>query len=357
MHNAGFLISLAFCFFALACGGDSSPSDATASPVVSATAAPVVETATPDRVVTIAAVGDVMLARGLVTLMDEHGAAYPFERVRHLLRDADLTIANLEGTFTERGRPADKLYTFRTPPRFAPGLAGAGIDLVSLGNNHAADFGPESLEDTLAALDASAVRYAGAGMDRNEARRPVVVEAAGLRIAFLSYTDVPCATFATGRSPGVARATVGAIGKDVRAARERADVVVVLLHFGVEYTDAPQPVQQKLARAAVDSGAALVLGHHPHALQGWEWYQDGLIVYSLGNFVFDLDADDLANLGPRAFETVVLSVTLDAGGVLDVQAEPVVIDVVENRPRPATPDEAEAILQRLDELNEIAGGP
>jgi poly-gamma-glutamate synthesis protein (capsule biosynthesis protein) len=129
------------------------------------------------------------------------------------------------------------------------------------------------------------------------------------------------------------------------------------LHFGIEYTDAPQPSQQQLARAAIDAGALLVLGHHPHTLQGWERYGDGLIVYSLGNFVFDLDNEDLTNLGPRAFETVVLYVTLRAGEVLDVRAEPVAIDPDENRPRPATAEEASAILTRLEQLHTLAGGP
>jgi hypothetical protein len=136
-----------------------------------------------------------------------------------------------------------------------------------------------------------------------------------------------------------------------------ADIVVVSLHSGVEYTDAPQPEQQQLAHAAVDAGALLVLGHHPHALQGWEYYGDGLIVYSLGNFVFDLDADDLANLGPRAFESIVLYVTLSAGRVIDVRAEPVIIDPIEDRPRPATQEEGASILERLQSLHDIAGPP
>ena len=348
----------ALLLFAFACGGSGEPAPTATlpSPILPKTAA-VTATSAPDRVVTIAAVGDVMLARDLVTLMDQHGALYPFERVAGLLRAADLTVANLETAFTERGVAADKLYTFRTPPRFAGGLAEAGIDIVSLGNNHTADFGPEGIEDTLAALDGVGIRYAGAGDDEAAARRPAFVEAEGLRISFLSYTDVLENTFAGTDAPGVAFAAEEAIAADVAAARAQADVVVVLFHFGVEYTDAPQPDQQRLARAAVDAGALLVLGHHPHTLQGWEWYGGSLIVYSLGNFVFDLDEDDLANLGPRAFQSVVLFVTLSDGEVLDVRAEPVVIDELENRPRPADVDEAAEIHERIDALNDIAGGP
>jgi poly-gamma-glutamate synthesis protein (capsule biosynthesis protein) len=289
--------------------------------------------------------------------MEANGALYPFERVRPLLEDADLTIANMEGTFTERGIAADKLYTFRTPPRFAEGLAQAGIDLVSLGNNHAMDFGPIGLEDTLAALEDAGIRHAGAGANERAARTPVLLTIDGVRIAFLSYTSITETVFAGPDSSGVARATVEAITSDVRSARAGADAVIVALHSGIEYTDAPQPEQQQLAHAAIDAGAALVLGHHSHTLQGWEHYGDGLIVYSLGNFVFDLDADDLANLGLRAFQSIVLYVTLTADGVQDVRAAPVFIDPFENRPRPATPDEAASTLDRLETLHEMAGPP
>ena len=339
---------------AVACGGGG-----TAPPAATATAPPppaATATPTPDRIVTIAAVGDVMLARNLVAWMEEGGAFYPFERVAHLLREADLTVANLEVALTERGVAAEKAYTFRTPPRFASGLVEAGIDLVSLGNNHIADFGREGIEDTLAALDALGIRHAGAGLDEAAARRPAVVEVEGLRIAFLSYTDIVKNSFAGPDAPGVALATPEGIAADVGAARAQADVVVVLLHSGIEYTQAPQPAQQRLARAAVDAGALLVLGHHPHVLQGWERYGGGVIVYSLGNFVFDLEHDP-RNLEARAFETVVLYVTLTADEVLDVRPEPVIIELAEDRPRPATPEESAAIVAHIEALNAIAGGP
>ncbi len=173
----------------LACSGSSAST--MVAPTSSATQAPThTLVPTPSGVVTIAAVGDVMLARDITTLMDEHGALYPFERVTGLLQNADITIGNFEGSFTEPGVAQPKLYTFRTPPRFAPGLAQAGIDVVSLGNNHIADFGPDGVADTLAALDAAGVKHAGGGMNEAEARLPAFVEAQGLRIAFLSYTDI-----------------------------------------------------------------------------------------------------------------------------------------------------------------------
>ena len=341
--------SVAISLLFLACVADPQP-PATDEPGPADTLA---ATATPQATgrVTLNAVGDLMLARDIVTLMDEHGSGYPFAAVRELLADADVTIANLEGTFTERGEAASKLYTFRTPPRHAPGIAEAGIDVVSLGNNHTLDFGAAGLGDTLTALDAAGVRYGGAGADRAAARRPAFVEANGLRLAFLSYNAVNEATPAGEASAGVAWGDVATIGEDVAAAKRAADLVIVSLHAGAEYQDAPSETQRALARAAVDAGAALVLGHHAHVLQGWERYRAGVIVYGLGNFVFDLDRDDLATLGPRPFQTIVLRVELTRTGVESVSVRPVFIDPDEDRPRPATAAEAREIEARLERLN------
>ena len=331
---------------------------ATASPLPSATRSPdilsgcaIADHNSAPGVVTLNAVGDVMLARDLVTLMDEHGPLYPFELVCSLLADADLTIANLEGTFTERGVAAEKFYTFRTPPGHAFGLLQAGIDLVSLGNNHTMDYGLEGLQDTLLALDTAGLKHSGAGLDEVAARKPVILEANGIRIAFLSFSAILEATFAGPANPGVARAGVEAISQDVAAARSEADIVVVSLHAGIEYTDPPTSEQGALARVAIDAGAILVLGTHPHVLQGWQHYKNGLIVFSLGNFVFDLDSEDLETLGPRPFRTVILQVELTRDGVQSVSATPVYIDPVQNRPQPADPDQTSAIEERLAVLN------
>ena len=344
---------LALALLALACAGDAVAPPPTATQPAVAPAPDV-----PSGPITIAAVGDVVLDRDMIPMMEQDGAGSPFAHVAALLQDADLTVANLEAPFTERGAPADKTYTFRVPPRFARGLVEAGIDVVSLGNNHAADYGTEGLVDTLATLTDLGIAYTGAGDDDASARRPALVTVRGLTLAFLSYTDVDGSAFAGPDTPGVAFADPTTIAADVAAARGGADAVIVMLHFGIEYTDAPQPAQQTLARAAIDAGALLVLGHHPHTLQGWERYGGGVIAYSLGNFVFDLDDVDRAQLGERAAQTAVLYVTLTAGEVLDVRAEPVTIDAADGyRPRPASSAEASAILARLADLNQIAGGP
>jgi poly-gamma-glutamate synthesis protein (capsule biosynthesis protein) len=288
-----------------------------------------------------------MLARDLVTLMDSHGSTYPFERVAQVLADADITVGNLEGTFTERGTPANKQYVFRTPPRHASGLALAGIDVVSLANNHALDYGPEGLRNTITSLDAAGIAHSGAGENDGVARRPAILEVGGLLVAFLSYAATADAFTAAPGVPGVAWGDVNTIREDVGRAMAQADMVVVSLHAGNEYADEPSPTQRLLAQAAVDAGAALVLGHHPHVLQSWESQGRSLIAYSLGNFVFDLDEDDLSQLGSAPFQTAALRVRISAGGVEDVEPVPFFIDPVENRPRPARPEEAQAILDRI----------
>ena len=276
------LIACLLVILVVACGGASHAAyeptpDATSTPVSEKTPEPT-PTPTPrpaptpqppSRRVTINAVGDIMLARDLITMMDTYGSAAPYAAVHDLLADADLTIANMEGPFTERGVQQVKAYTFRTPPRHAAGLSEAGIDIVSLGNNHIADYGHDGVLDTLAALDAAGVRHAGAGMDELEARTPVLTEVNGLRIAFLSYNAILEATFAGPTSAGVAYGSEANVRHDVAYWKARSDVVIVALHAGTEYTDAPNDTQVAVARAAVESGASLVLGHHPHVLQGW----------------------------------------------------------------------------------------
>jgi poly-gamma-glutamate synthesis protein (capsule biosynthesis protein) len=346
----------------IACGGASHAAyeptpDATSTPIADKTPEamptprPAPTPVPPSRRVTINAVGDVMLARDVITMMDIYGSAAPYAAVRDLLADADLTIANMEGTFTERGVQEVKAYTFRTPPRHAGGLRDAGIDIVSLGNNHTADYGRDGVFDTLAALDAAGVRHTGAGMDELEARSPVLTEVNGLKIAFLSYNAILEATFARPTSAGVAYGSESNVRHDVAYWKQRSDVVIVALHAGTEYTDAPNATQLAVARAAIDSGAALVLGHHPHVLQGWGTYNNGVIVYSLGNFVFDLDADDLRTLGERPFQSVILHIELTANGVASITPRPVYIDPVENRPVPATGERLRGIDERLNRLN------
>ncbi len=342
------------------CASAPSPAAQAAPPTPEPTAAatPPAPEASPVPDVTIAAVGDLMLARRVETLMLERGAAYPFERVRLLLSGADLVIGNMEGTFTDRGTPLLKQYTFRTAPSVANGLATAGFDAVSLANNHASDFGLVSLEDTRASLHAAGVRTFGAGTTQQEAESGIVLRTAtGARVALLGFSDIGEVVFATASQGGVARADTDAIQGAVRAAGAEADYVVLVAHWGSEYTSAPTARQRELARAAIEAGADVVLGAHPHVLQPLERFGDGLVVYSLGNFVFDLYEGELISLGQRPFESVVARVSLSKTAPPRVEFAPVRIDPGEVRPRPATTDEAASILDQLRMLAPPPLGP
>ena len=279
----------------------------------------------PARVV-LAAVGDVMLGRSVGGRLESEGAGVAFAGVRHILAGADIAVANLESAIGVTGAPAPKAYTFRAPPVAVEALALAGIDLVSLANNHSLDYGLESLAETRALLAERGILSPGAGPNRAVAHAPATVEREGLRVAFLAYVTVPVerggydpSTWeATDNRPGVAWLDIPTMIEEIAAARRDADLVVVLLHFGLEWEMQPSAAQREQARAAIDAGATLVIGSHPHVLQPLEAYGDGLIAYSLGNFVFD-------GFWDPANDSAILLVELTAEGIASYELVPITI--------------------------------
>jgi poly-gamma-glutamate capsule biosynthesis protein CapA/YwtB (metallophosphatase superfamily) len=250
-------------------------------------------TSIPSGQVTLMAVGDIMLARSIGDLILTQGIEAPFEFAASMLNKADIALGNLECAISEQGEPENKAYTFRAPLEAGKALSFAGFDLLTLANNHVMDFGKDAFLDTLDNLQANQIAVVGAGKDKTSARQPVIIEANGLRLAFLAYLDIPrwnydyLAWVATPTEPGIAWGYLTDIQADVSAATRIADVVIVLLHFGIEGEGEPSYQQIQSARLAIDSGAKLVIGSHTHLLQSIEKYKDGLIVYNLGNFVFD----------------------------------------------------------------------
>lgn len=243
----------------------------------------------PAATITIAAVGDIMLGGTAGPELQQLGYDYPFVYMKPLWADSALVFGNLEGPLTARTEgKAQKQYVFRSPPeRVAAALFAAGIRAVSLANNHTLDYGADGLADTVAALNATGIAHAGAGADSRAARTPAYVEANGKRIALLAYSaTLPEEFFAGATTPGTAFAHEAHVSADVVAARARADIVLVSFHWGREGSTELRDYQTKLGRIAIDAGAHAVLGHHPHILQGIERYRNGIIFYSLGNFVF-----------------------------------------------------------------------
>jgi len=293
-------------------------------------------------------VGDLMLARGIGTRIANEGVGAPFRKVQPILDRADLLIGNLECVVSTRGTQQQKLYTFRAKPRSVGALRSAGFDIVGLANNHALDYGRVALGDTMSNLRSAGIRYMGAGDDRAAARAPVILVRNGLRVAFLDRADAKLNSSewphldweATAHRRGLAYARPAELRADVRAARQHADVVVVMLHSGREYAKGPTKAQRKVVAAALAGGAALVVSAHPHVLQVATRSGSTLAAWSLGNFLFD----GFETI-PGARDSAILDVTLTRDGVARVRWHPVLIRG--GFPRPAHGADAARILKRL----------
>lgn len=246
---------------------------------------------TPRRgAVTLGFAGDVHFAGQLSPLLRRPRTA--LEPIAPALRQPDLMMVNLETAITRRGSPEPKEYQFRTSARALEALDAAGVDVVSMGNNHAVDYGAVGLRDTLAAVRGSPIGVVGIGEDAAAAFRPYVVSIRGTRIAVLAATTLPDRTalaWAAGREkPGVAVAFVPRprLTRAVRAANEAADVVVVYLHWGEEGEACPYWRPLLHARELAAAGADIVVGSHAHVLLGAGWLNDTYVDYGLGNFAW-----------------------------------------------------------------------
>jgi len=276
-------------------------------------------------------------------LIEAEGGAAPLAAVATSLRSADFTVGNLETPLSNRGTVVagkPRWLVFEGDPRAVQGLVSAGFDAVSLGNNHMLDHGEIALSDTLTTLDRAGIGRAGAGLTETAAWKPAIVTRNGARVAYLAFTDiVPSGFTPSASNPGVAIGTdMQRVAAAIRSAKQQADYVVVSFHWGVEesYTATPQQVAD--AHAAVDAGADMVLGHHPHLLQGVEFYNGKLIAYSLGNFVFPY-------YKPVGHYSAILRAALTPSGTTAASVTPVVLDTA-GRPKPATGKDAAAILSR-----------
>jgi poly-gamma-glutamate synthesis protein (capsule biosynthesis protein) len=264
--------------------------------------------------------GDLSLGRTVEKQLARAGTRVPWEGLELLLQNADLTAANLESVLTTQGEPWKKRYLIRAHPQRAVTLVEAGIDLVTLANNHILDYEQVGLEETLDSLDALGIRAVGVSRVGEDPPRPVTVDLNGLRVAVLGYAA--SRWFASSDMPAtdrVAWAQPSAVAADVHAVREQVDFVVVLLHAGTEYASEPSPDQVAVARAATAAGADLVVGHHPHVTQSVEENQGGLIVYSLGDALFDIPR-------PEAMQGDLLRVHITAAGLAQAELWPFWID-------------------------------
>jgi poly-gamma-glutamate synthesis protein (capsule biosynthesis protein) len=231
--------------------------------------------------------GDVMLDDGPGKTIAAGGD--PLAPFAQLLADADYRIANLECPIATGGQPiANKIFTFRAEPRVLPVLQGR-FDALALSNNHAGDYGQQAFLETIRHLADGGIASFGGGRNLTAAHAPLWIARNGLRIAVLGYDEFKPRSFEAGADwPGVAWSEDSEVLADIQAARAAgADLVIPFMHWGWERESQPTERQRRLARLMIDAGADLVVGGHPHITQGAEYYRGKLIVYSLGNFVFD----------------------------------------------------------------------
>jgi len=298
----------------------------------------------------IIAVGDILFDRQVGSLIDSAGADEPFRYVAPTLNNSEITIANLECPLSNKGtKLAEKDVTFRGRTQAVVGIKGAGIDVVSMANNHALDCGPEALQDTINLLDKNSIGHSGAGMNLNESIEPAYYmagEKKDKKVAFLAFSYViPAGFYPTDQKAGVApaRPKTELVTNAIKQVKKEADFVFCSFHWGIEYQDYPVQYQTDLAHACIDSGADLVLGHHPHVIQGIELYKGKLIAYSLGDFVFD-------HYSRKTGEAFILNCTISQDKTLTATMIPVYL-TSNGQPRIVQGADANTILGRLSQIS------
>ena len=245
----------------------------------------------------LAFVGDIMLDRGVKYFVNkDFGGDYGelFIKVKSQLQSYDLLFANLEGPVSDKGIDGGSLYSFRFEPRVIPILKESGFDIFSLANNHIFNWGKEAFTDTLNLLSDANIIYIGGGFNGPEAYQGKVVNVKGVKIAFLAFSEFKDGATITSTStrPGIAFVSEENVLESISQVKKQVDLVVVSYHFGDEYETESNDYQRKYAELAIDSGADLIIGSHPHVVQNIESYRSVWIAYSLGNFIFDQGFSD-----------------------------------------------------------------
>ncbi len=232
--------------------------------------------------------GDIMLSRSVGKLARaRRDPALPLRAIAPALAAADIAFANLESPFSDHGGVVEEGMVFKAEPEMIAGLTLAGIDVLSTANNHARDCGRHGVDFTVEWLRKHGIAAAGSGVTAAEAHSGAVIERNGTRFGFLAYTYDQSNGNHRDVDDRVAVMDLAAMRRDVAAIARRAHAVIVSMHAGLEYSPQPLPRQIEFAHAAIQAGARVVVGHHPHVVEPWERFGSGAVFYSLGNLVFD----------------------------------------------------------------------
>ena len=233
--------------------------------------------------------GDLMLDRGVKRSIyrDFKGDYQIFLENLSFLKEADIAFANLEGNLSDQGQDRGKKYSFRMEPKALEAITEIGLDALSVANNHTADWGQKAFLDTIKRLKEKNIVPVGGDINKEEATRPKIIERNGLKIGFLGFTDVGPDWFSAQKNrEGILLASDPDFEEIISQAKEETDFLITSFHWGEEYQK-PNQRQKTLAHRAIEAGTDIVVGHHPHVIQKTVKYKDGLIIYSLGNLIFD----------------------------------------------------------------------
>lgn len=291
--------------------------------------------------------GDTIFSGKVEEKLEQAGYDYPYKFVQDLFQNDDLSVLNLETPVTAGGEAAEnKTFVFKSPPKALGPMAAAGVDAVNLANNHVLDQGVPGLKDTLKNLRKNGILYVGAGENSKEAYAPVYVERKGVKIALFGFSRVipEYEWTALKKHPGVAAVydpepALAAI----REARKQADLVLVVAHWGKERVTELEDHQQELAHAFIDAGADLVVGGHPHVMQGLEKYKGKWIAYSTGNFIFTRALDQ------KTWDTAVFAAKCTREGDCRLQLVPYRTET--GQPVPMTAEDGKKLLEEVESLS------
>ncbi|MEK5494503.1 CapA family protein [Paenibacillus sp. FSL R7-0297] len=270
--------------------------------------------AAPQDKIQLAFAGDILLDGFVGEQIAKYGVNFPFVKVAPVLQKADLAFANLETPVSVRGDAAEKMFAFRSKPAALAGLSYAGIDGVSLANNHILDYGQTAMLDTLIHLDRNKIGHTGAGANIQQAFKPYTKTVKGKRIAMLGVSRVLSdpSWYAGKNSPGAASAyTAEPLLSAIKQSAKDNDYTIVYIHWNEEFKDYPEQYARTLAKQMIDSGADIILGAHSHCLMGIEYYKHKPIYYSLGNFVFNRSTRG----GDKTLHSMLVNFTISNSGV------------------------------------------
>ena len=256
-----------------------------------------------------------MLDRGVKNSVNKNfngDYSFLFENL-DILKDADIAFANLEGPASDKGSDRKNLYSFRMDPSVIPALKGAGLSIVSVANNHVGDWGRDAYTDTLLRLKENEILYTGGGLNTEEAEQPVIIEKYGIKIGYLGFSDVGPNMQPSEDKSGLLLTSNPRFEQIIKNGSEQVDHLVVTFHFGKEYQTKHNDRQEYLAHKAIDNGAKIIIGTHPHVIEDTEIYKDGFIAYSLGNLIFD------QHFSENTMEGMLLQIKLNKNGTMGVK--------------------------------------